>query len=78
MEYDLLNHSYTSTLLLKQGSYNYQYLYVPKGETRGYTLDAEGDFHQTENVYNIYVYHKPFGERYYKLVGFHTVSNVVE
>lgn len=78
MEYDLLNHSYTSTLLLKQGSYNYQYLYVPKGETRGYTLDAEGDFHQTENVYNIYVYHKPFGERYDKLVGFHTVSNVVE
>jgi hypothetical protein len=51
---------------------------VPKGETRGYTLDAEGDFHQTENVYNIYVYHKPFGERYDKLVGFHTVSNVVE
>lgn len=78
MEYDLLSHSYTSTLLLKQGSYNYQYLYVPKGETRGYTLDAEGDFHQTENVYNIYVYHKPFGERYDKLVGFHTVSNVVE
>lgn len=78
MEYDLLSHSYTSTLLLKQGSYNYQYLYVPNGETRGYTLDAEGNFHQTENVYNIYVYHKPFGERYDKLVGFHTVSNVVE
>lgn len=78
MTYDLMSHAYEATLLLKQGSYNYQYLFVPNGEERGYTCEVEGDFHQTENTYYIYVYHRPFGERYDKLIGFVTLSNAVE
>lgn len=70
MTYDPVNHCYESTLLLKQGAYNYQYLYVPYGSKRGYTYAIEGDFHQTENNYTIYVYHRSFGERYDKLIGF--------
>lgn len=70
MEYDLLDHSYKITLPLKQGSYNYQYLFVRNGQQQGSTAETEGDFFQTENEYNIYVYHRPFGERYDRLVGY--------
>lgn len=70
MDYNLLEHCYELNIPLKQGSYNYQYLFVPDDETQGYTQQCEGNFHQTENEYWIYVYHRPFGERYDKLVGF--------
>ena len=70
MEYNLIDHCYEIAKPLKQGSYNYQYLFVPEGETKGTPIPCEGSFHQTENEYWIYIYHRPFGERYDKLVGF--------
>ena len=70
MIYNTMNHAYEISLLLKQGSYNYQYLFVPNGEKQGYTHPIEGDFHQTENNYSIYVYHRGFGDRYDRLIGF--------
>ena len=70
MEYNLLDHQYELTIPLKQGSYNYMYMYRREGEDVGQTKPCEGDFHQTENEYYIYVYHRPFGARYDKLVGF--------
>lgn len=69
-----MEHAYELALPLKMGSYNYQYLFVPEGETQGYTAEAEGDFYQTENEYAVYVYHRPFGERYDHLVGFNTIK----
>jgi len=74
MEYDLMDHSYQIVLPLKQGSYNYQYLFVRDGESIGHVAPSEGSFHQTENEYSVYVYHRPFGSRYDKLVGFKTIS----
>lgn len=69
MEYDPTTHSYHIELPLKQGSYNYMYLFVPDGETCGDTAPAEGNFYQAENEYSVFVYHRPFGERYDHLVG---------
>lgn len=74
MEYNPLEHAYELTLPLKQGSYNYQYLYVPDGSTIGSTAEAEGNFYQTENEYGVYVYHRPFGQRYDHLVGYNKVK----
>ena len=74
MEYNLLEHQYEISVLLKQGSYNYQYLFVRNGEAVGRTAPTEGDFHQTENEYCVYVYHRPFGGRYDKLVGFKSMN----
>lgn len=70
MEYNRITKAYEKMLPLKQGSYNYQYLYVRDGETTGHTLQTEGNFHQTENEYYVYVYSRPFGGRYDKLIGF--------
>lgn len=74
MTYNLIDHQYELVTPLKQGSYNYLYLFCRDGDTVGLTYPCEGDFHQTENEYYIYVYHRPFGFRYDKLVGFQKVS----
>ena len=74
MEYNLMEHAYELSLPLKQGSYNYMYLFVPEGETIAQTAPTEGDFYQTENEYAVYVYHRPFGERYDHLVGYNKVK----
>lgn len=74
LDYNDMEHQYEIALSLKQGSYNYQYLYVQNGTKQGLTDPVEGNFHQTENEYQIYVYFRPFGGRYDRLVGFRTVK----
>ena len=69
MQYSYEDKAYYYTAYLKQGGYNYQYLFVPKGNHSGTTQRTEGSFWQTENEYTIYVYHRPFGARYDKLIG---------
>jgi hypothetical protein len=68
MKYDNDAESYTQTVLLKQGGYNYQYWFVPKGLRKGSAERVEGSYWQTNNEYTIYVYHRPWGERYDKLI----------
>lgn len=74
MEYNLIDHQYELVTPLKQGSYNYLYMYRRDGDTLGLTQPCESDFHQTENEYCVYVYHRPFGLRYDKLIGFQNIS----
>ena len=69
MEYNTDGKYYEATILLKQGYYNYQYLYVPDGAQAGETAMVEGDFYQTENKYSILIYFRPTGGRYDQLVG---------
>ena len=74
MKYNAETHAYECTQLLKQGAYNYQYLYVAPGTTAGSTAQAEGNFYETENEYLILVYHRAFGERYDRLIGMQQVK----
>lgn len=75
MTYDPVIGAYTASLLLKQGSYNYQYIFVPDGASRGLTGPAEGDHYQTANEYTVRVYHRPKGTRYDRLVGVSTIKS---
>ena len=68
MKYDNKTESYSQTILLKQGGYNYQYWFVPKGQQKGSAERVDGSYWQTGNEYTIYVYHRPWGERYDKLI----------
>lgn len=56
-------------MLLKQGAYNYQYLFVPKGESVGKASVIEGNKYETQNEYRVNVYHRVPGERYDRLIG---------
>lgn len=69
MNYDYEAGVYRMATLLKQGSYNYQYVAVPKGTSTGLTRPIEGDFYQTDNEYLVLVYYKIPGARYDRLIG---------
>ena len=68
MEYNALAKAYEATLLLKQGAYDYQYLWVPDGETSGLTRPSEGDWYETKNEYLILLYFRERGSRYDRLI----------
>lgn len=64
---------YEKAMLLKQGSYNYQYLTVSRGDRHGHSAPVEGDKYQTVNEYLIKVYTRQPGERYDRLIGVTTI-----
>ena len=68
MEYRPERKAYTLRLLLKQGYYAYQLLFLPKGEQEGLTATLEGDHYETPNSYTVYVYYRGPGDRYDRLV----------
>ncbi len=68
MLYDAEHKCYTYTAFLKQGAYEYVYLAREKGTTLGLTQPIEGSHWQTLNEYTIYVYYRPFGCRYDRLI----------
>ncbi|MBS1763410.1 MAG: DUF5103 domain-containing protein [Bacteroidetes bacterium] len=68
MKYDEELKAYTGTLFLKQGYYNYEYVFVKDGTTFGDESWLEGNHYETENNYWILVYHRPQNVRYDKLV----------
>ena len=70
MKYDASTGCYATNILLKQGAYNYMYLWVPDGSTVGQTGRIEGDHYETINEYLVMVYYHPMGERYDRLVGY--------
>lgn len=70
MEYNAVSGCYELGLLLKSGYYEYRYLFVPEGETRGRTDLTEGDFYETENEYAILVYYRSPDARSDRLVGY--------
>ena len=70
MHYDASSGCYTADVLLKQGAYNYMYLWVPDGSSVGQTSKIEGDHYETVNEYLVKVYDRPLGERYDRLVGY--------
>ncbi len=70
MAYNEGEQAYTADVLMKCGYYNYMYLRTTDAApTTGSTQPVEGDFYQTENEYDILVYYRPTGSRYWQLVG---------
>lgn len=66
--YNASNGLYETSILLKQGFYNYQYLTVSdQNEMSNY--DVDGSFYQTENTYTVLIYYKKFGSRYDRVIG---------
>ncbi len=75
MHYNPALGRYEKAMLLKQGSYNYNYLAVPKGKRRGYSNIIDGDKYQTVNEYLIKVYTRQPGDRYDRLIGVSRIVN---
>lgn len=76
LDYNDATGCYETALLLKQGSYNYQYLTRPAGSDMALTAPIEGDFYNTVNEYRVAVYHRLPGERYDRLAGYYTIKSL--
>ncbi|SMO67493.1 type IX secretion system plug protein [Solitalea koreensis] len=75
--YNEVAKTYQNKLLLKQGYYDYQYVYVSPEKPIDETV-SEGNHFETENMYTIYVYYHPSGKRYDDLVGVRKIgTNIV-
>jgi hypothetical protein len=57
--------------LLKQGLYNYQY-WVESSKGNGFQI--EGSHFETENIYEIFVYYRPFRPNADLLVGYYLIQ----
>jgi Domain of unknown function (DUF5103) len=62
---------YEATLFLKQGLYNYQY-WVESDKANGFQI--EGSHYQTENIYEIFIYYRPFRPNADLLVGYYPIQ----
>jgi hypothetical protein len=68
MYYSSKNQTYTTSILLKQGFYNYTFATIGKNN-RVNTNEINGTFFQTENEYTVLVYYKPTGSLYDRVIG---------
>ncbi len=74
MEYNPDLHAYQLRLLLKQGYYAYQLLFVPVHEKEGQTATLEGNHYETANRYSVFVYYRGPNDRYDRLAAYKRVD----
>lgn len=74
MTFNQLALQYETTLYIKQGIYNYIYVFVKDGEMQPDFTRFEGSHFQTENEYSVLVYHRQMGLDYDRLLRITTVS----
>jgi hypothetical protein len=67
MRYDSVRGAYQADILLKQGWYDYQYLVKSTSLPPWY---LEGSHFETENIYEIFVYYRPFQPQADLLIGY--------
>ena len=69
MTYNPVNKAYEASILLKQGWYNYEYVFLKDGETNGTASQFEGSHYETENDYLVLVYYRNPRDRYDRVIG---------
>ncbi|CAL2082961.1 conserved hypothetical protein [Tenacibaculum sp. 190524A02b] len=67
MTYNKTNNIYETSIILKQGFYNYSYAVVNNNTINLNTID--GSFFETENEYTAIIYYRPFGGFYDRVIG---------
>ncbi len=76
MEYNYELKCYEAKVLLKQGYYNYQYVFLEDGSDVYDNSLIEGNYFEAENNYTILTYYRPFGGRYDELIGVETINSI--
>lgn len=76
LDYTYRDGVYETQAYLKQGYYNYQYMYLKDGESEGTTEETEGSFFAARQIYTFYVYHQQMGQRYDRLIGHAIIASI--
>jgi hypothetical protein len=76
MYYNYSDRAYNLRMLLKQGFYNYQFVFVNSKENKQNLMFTEGDFYETENDYYIFVYYKNPSNLYEEIIGYKVLNTM--
>ncbi len=76
MTYNYKRNGYECNLFIKQGYYNYTYVYLQDDKKGGDESYSEGSHWETENDYCIYVYHRQRGTYYDQLVAIKRMNSL--
>jgi hypothetical protein len=74
LEYEPIKGRFYTDLFLKQGVYDYQYVWVDKN-SKPDDIALEGNYFETENEYQVLVYYRPANARWEELIGYRLLSN---
>ena len=76
MSYNQDQGAYECIMLLKQGWYNYEYVFKREGVSDGVATKFEGSHYETENDYTVLVYYRNPRERYDRVIGVQTINTL--
>lgn len=76
MIYNPLLEQYECTMLLKQGWYNYEYVFLADDDKEGTATKFEGSHYETENDYLVIVYYRNPRDRYDRVIGTATANTL--
>jgi len=68
--------AYECILLLKQGWYNYEYVFRKDGYNNSVATKFEGSHYETENDYTVLIYYRNPRERYDRIIGVQTINTL--
>lgn len=77
MNYDYKAKSYKTSVYMKQGYYNYQFIYLRNGANVGDETYIEGSHFETENDYHIFIYYREPGSIFDRLVAIRTINSKI-
>ncbi len=69
MTYDYDLQQYTASLYLKQGYYNYMYMYKGAESSKGELIYTEGNHFESENDYQLFIYQHMYDRDYDRIIG---------
>lgn len=76
MKFNPSKGQYECTMLLKQGWYNYEYVFLKDGDSEGIASKFEGSHYETENDYMVVVYFRNPRGRYDRIIGTGTANTL--
>jgi hypothetical protein len=76
MSYNAAAGAYECIILLKQGWYNYEYVFRKDGVDESVATKFEGSHYETENDYTVLIYYRNPRERYDRVIGVQTINTL--
>ncbi len=76
MNYNTESGQYEAVMLLKQGWYNYEYVYIKDGIPDTDATLFEGSHYETENDYSVIIYYRNPYDRYDRVIGTRTANTL--
>lgn len=78
LNFDAINGKFITSQFLKQGVYDYEYVWVDKATGQADHTILEGSHFETENDYQLLVYYHPPGARWDELVGYRLLNTATK